>query len=149
MKTANHSKPKIFEFDPVISPVGSGLHYRVVEDFLFQYGGEIITVPKGFQSDWASVPRLFWRLVPPHQYPRSSLGHDWLYAAEYFPRKKCDLFFFDALKEEGACWLRRWAMYRAVRLGGGVVWNRHDIMAVDQLRQMAGLPLLKKHEIEI
>ncbi|TQE91889.1 MAG: DUF1353 domain-containing protein, partial [Spiribacter salinus] len=27
---------------------------------------QVITVPKGYRTDFASVPRFFWRLIPPY-----------------------------------------------------------------------------------
>lgn len=40
---------------------------------------QVITVPAGYDTDFASVPRLFWRILPPHgPYVPAAVVHDWL-----------------------------------------------------------------------
>lgn len=128
---------------PVISPIGDGLNIYIVNDFHFMADGEIYCIPEGFESDWASVPRVWWRIVPPHQYPHASLMHDFLYSAEVFDRRKCDDMFYDALRERGASIARAYAMWLAVRIGGATVWARHDRRKVNALREAAGLETIK------
>lgn len=88
-----------------------------------------IQVPTGFETDLASIPRLFRRLIPrggKHRLP--SIVHDFLYlcggdiSGEKFTRKECDLIFLDAMAECGVSWLTRHTMYRAVRVGGWASW---------------------------
>jgi hypothetical protein len=95
----------------------------------FQYGGW--TVPAGFVTDFASVPRFFWRLLPPAgngqaaAYGYAAVVHDWLYRRGYrFPsRKTCDAIFFDLMKAAGVAPWRRWAMYLAVRAFGWLCYK--------------------------
>ena len=68
-----------FYEDPVIMPIGDGLNILLVKDFHFIADGIPLFVPSSFESDWASVPRLWWRVVPPHQYPHCSIMHDFLF----------------------------------------------------------------------
>ena len=44
----------------------NGMTARLTQPFRVRTGaGRIIEVPAGFETDFASVPRLFWRMVPP------------------------------------------------------------------------------------
>lgn len=44
----------------------NGMTARLLQPFRVRTGaGRIIEVPAGFETDFASVPRLFWRVVPP------------------------------------------------------------------------------------
>jgi len=98
-----------------------------------------ITVLPGFVWDGASVPRFFWRLVgaPMNgKYVPAALLHDVLYAAEMFPREKCDAVFLEFMAQLGVAWWRRTAMYLAVRLGGGAVWAEHTSRSVAAARRL-------------
>jgi hypothetical protein len=51
-----------------------------------------ITVPEGFETDLASVPRLFWSIIPPFgKYNRAAIIHD------YMCRRGIDGFLCDAV----------------------------------------------------
>jgi len=83
-----------------------------------------ITVPAGFETDFASVPRAFWRIVPPWgEYSPAAVVHDYLYATALLPRAGADWVFLELMTELGVPWWKRQAMYRAVRLGGGFAWD--------------------------
>ena len=55
----------------------------LVDDLIvrFYLNGSIaeIVVPSGVKSDFASIPRLFWNILPPHRFALSSITHDYLY----------------------------------------------------------------------
>ena len=40
-----------------------------------------ITIPKGFETDFASIPRFLWSVFPPHwkPYREAAIVHDYLY----------------------------------------------------------------------
>lgn len=85
-----------------------------------------ITVPKGFVTDFASLPRVLWSLIPPTgQHAPAAVLHDYLYKTGRFTRAASDRFFLDAMKASGVSWTRRWMMYRGVRAGGGRAWRAH------------------------
>jgi len=85
-----------------------------------------IVVPTGFETDFASVPRIFWRVVPPWgRYSPAAVVHDYLYATAPVSRKEADKIFLEHMKTLKVKWWRRKAMYRAVRMGGGFAWNKH------------------------
>ena len=84
-----------------------------------------ISVPVGFVTDGASVPRIFWNIFSPFGvYFPAALIHDFLYSKssnqqhEGLTRKQSDQIFLGAMQELGVGWLTRRTIYRAVRLGG-------------------------------
>jgi len=87
--------------------------------------GRMITVPAGFETDFASVPRLFWRIIPPWgRYSSAAVVHDYLYATASVTRYEADRIFLDLMKRLGVPFWKRRLMYRAVRLGGWASWKR-------------------------
>jgi hypothetical protein len=78
---------------------------------------EWITVPKGFVTDLASVPRLplmHWFFGGRAR--RSAVLHDYLYVERRQRSFADEVFFVSMRNEEGP--LVRFAMYMGVRLGG-------------------------------
>jgi hypothetical protein len=116
---------------PLIVRDVDGTTWILDEPLVFaRAAGECITVPRGFDTDLASVPRLFWRVFPQSgQYNEAAVVHDWLYTHRRIGGRVIDRDEADAVLLEGMCalgcgWLQRTLIYRAVRLGGWVVWNR-------------------------
>ncbi|NCB64423.1 MAG: DUF1353 domain-containing protein [Clostridia bacterium] len=100
-----------------------------------------VTLLAGLQSDGASIPRLFWRVLY-HPFEvlilRRGLLHDGIYKAELFPRLTCDLIFRDYMAQERLipAW-RCEAIYRGVRIGGKYVWrNEHTAESVAEARRL-------------
>lgn len=93
-------------------------HYRGARD---EY-----TVPHGFITDGASVPRFFWWLCPPMQpcYLAAAVLHDYLYSTKPVDRKVADLTFYRVMIEDGEQMWRAYVMYRAVRWFGWIAWRR-------------------------
>ena len=90
---------------------------------------EFVTVPRGFRTDFASVPRLFWIIFPPDGlYTQSAVLHDYLYYKQIYTRKKSDLIFLEGMKVLGVSWWKRKAMYWAVRIASGIPWNKYKEM---------------------
>lgn len=79
-----------------------------------------ILVPVGFCSDFASIPRIFWIVIPPDgSYTAAAVLHDFLYDETDIPRSLADGIFLEAMKVSGTPWIARWMMWLAVRLFGG------------------------------
>lgn len=85
----------------------------------------IIYVPEGTETDFASIPRVFWRILPPWDSHRpAAIVHDHLYTAQTCTKDQADTVFLEAMEALGVPTWKRQAMYRAVQLFGGFVWNR-------------------------
>lgn len=85
-----------------------------------------ITVPEGFRTDLASIPRPFrnipW-LDPNGRSRRPAVLHDWLYAWQVRSKDFADNVLRDALRAEGA---NRWeagVFYYAVHWFGEMAWH--------------------------
>lgn len=84
-----------------------------------------LIVPEGFNNDLASIPQIFQNLIPvvgPQNWP--SVVHDWCYVNKWRTRKDCDELFLAGLKSVKVGWIKRNAMYSAVRLGGWFLWRK-------------------------
>ncbi len=81
---------------------------------------EVIRVPKGFETDFASIPYLAAGFIDPMgDNMEAAVIHDWLYAVgEPGQREKADTILLDALEQHHVDPVRRKLMYEAVRLGG-------------------------------
>ena len=103
-------------------------HWVVKKEFKVIIDGDpdkFVIIPKGFLTDGASVPRLFWGLLPPwgsygqaavlHDYLIESLSYDDHGVKIIIERKHADRIFSDAMKELGVGDLTRKTMYNAVR----------------------------------
>lgn len=92
----------------------------------------IFSAPQGFPTDFASVPRFFWRLIPPGGlYAGAAAIHDFLYKnrirerelGKKAARKEADLALLEGMKAAGVAKWRRGAMFRGVRTFGGRGWG--------------------------
>ena len=107
----------------VVSKVDKRL-WEVEREFTYYIGdeesNESVTVPEGFMTDFASIPRIFWTILPPDgEYTQAAVLHDYLYHTKIFDRKKCDAIFLEAMTVLNVPRWKRWIIYRAVRLFGG------------------------------
>lgn len=108
----------------------SGELWQTEREFEYHVGqedsGERIVVPKGFITDFASVPWPASMLIPMSgQYNQAAVLHDYLYSIQTLPRKRCDDIFLEAMTVLGVNVFKRQIMYRAVRIGGWMPWNDH------------------------
>lgn len=77
-----------------------------------------VCVPAGFATDYASIPRIFWRLWPHDECAEAAVIHDWLYSQPAVDRLFADAMLALVLALTGKPRLMRWAFYLAVRCGG-------------------------------
>ena len=94
---------------------------------------------KGFVFDGASIPRFFWRIIGhplDHEFIRAVLLHDGLYASELLAQALSDEAFLEFMKYyDDIGWLKRNAMHKAVRVGGGSVWKDHTPESIKEARK--------------
>ena len=105
--------------------------FQLTANFRYHSSVGTITIRKGFYTDGASVPKIFWNIFSPWgSYFSAALVHDWLYSKDStaaFPladRKEADLIFKEAMFNAGVGWVTRETVYRAVRLGGWASYKK-------------------------
>lgn len=116
--------------------VTSYLSYKweLFEEFYFYFNEEDkelgVTVPTGFITDFASVPRILWAIIAPTgRHTKAAVLHDYLYSTSStlnFTRKHCDKLFLEAMKILGVKKWKRVLMYRGVRLFGGKYYKQNQ-----------------------
>lgn len=71
--------------------------FKLLGDLIFVIGNHTVTVPKGFITDFASVPKKLWGLVGPYgRHTKAAVLHDWLYSSqskENFSKEVADKLF--------------------------------------------------------
>lgn len=91
----------------------------------FPAGADIIFVPKGTKTDFASVPRPFWVIFPPDGiYSQAAVLHDFLYTTQPRPKYEADFIFYQAMGVLGVDDATRGIMYKAVDVFGHFAWNK-------------------------
>ncbi len=101
------------------------------DDFAYEVGsegsGEVIAVPHGFVTDFASVPRVLWMIVAPWgRHGPAAVLHDF----GYWHHRPDDRRYWDDVFNEAMAVLEvhpivRSILYRAVRWFGGWAWRRN------------------------
>jgi len=116
---------------PVILEILPNRNYRVYEEFSFydtDDHNKLITVPKGFETNLASIPRLLWSIFPPNgEYSKAAIVHDYMYRTPSagFTQKEADKIFNDGMKVLSVATWRRKAVYAAVRVFGSHAYNMY------------------------
>jgi hypothetical protein len=101
---------------------------------------EEITIPAGFVTDLASIPRAVWSFYPPDgPWVKAAVVHDFLYYTqgdgEWYGRKgvsrrrpysraESDGILWEAMADRGVGWWARFVIWAAVRIGGWIGWAR-------------------------
>lgn len=71
--------------------------FKLLDDLTFVIGNHTVIVPKGFITDFASVPKKLWGLVGPYgRHTKAAVLHDWLYSSqskENFSKEVADRLF--------------------------------------------------------
>jgi len=114
--------------DELIIKYLNGRSFELVEPFKYYVGeelsNEVIIVPKGFKTDFASIPRVFWTIIgsPIGKYGKAAVIHDYLYYTKRYPRKRADQIFYEAMGVLKVDQWRRRSMFMAVRIAGWIPW---------------------------
>ena len=125
-----------FKTDLIVVPLADGKRWRLHEGFTYRCrtpGGTrgdwiTVTVPTGFVTDFASVPKIFQSILPAWgKYGKAAVVHDYLYQAtgihHWLTRKMADDIFYGAMVASGTKPWKAKVMYWAVRLFGRYSWK--------------------------
>ena len=115
-----------------------GKTWMVDEPFLYQVNeDEIVSIPVGFLTDFASIPRGLWNIFPPTgKYAPAAVVHDWLYQkrtvvnvetseSRFVKRGEADHILRQAMEPLGVGRAARWTIYMGIRPSGWVAWRRY------------------------
>jgi hypothetical protein len=103
---------------------GSSRVFRLIAPFRYHSSFGTIRVPQLFETDGASIPRMFWPIFSPIG---PALGaaviHDYLYTRQSrklhdFDRWEADDIFKEAMFNAGLPWTSREPIFLAVRMFG-------------------------------
>ncbi len=122
---------------PVLSPFADQSHWVLMEplEYWILDTNLVITVPRGFVTDFASIPKAFCQFLPSHgTYSRAAIVHDFLYWNQGCSRTQADRIMQIGMEESGVGESTRDTIHRAVRLGGGSAWR------ANQKERRAGTP---------
>lgn len=111
-----------------VSPFADGNNWFLTGDLYYEIGdtGAEVKVPKGFVTDFASIPRLFWTVLPKWgKHGAPAVVHDFLYWDQRCTRRQADAIMKIAMEESGVGPIRRWAIRSAVRMGGSFSWRKN------------------------
>ncbi len=115
-----------------IEDAGDGRHFILTAPLEYRTrGGAVVTVPTGFVTDLASIPRaLFIALPPIGKYDYAAVVHDYLYRTDSDPvvdQKTADLAILHGMEDapHPPNWLVRHLVYAGVRFGGGHAFHQH------------------------
>lgn len=104
--------------------------------YVHKASGRTFYVPKGFKTDFASIPRIFWNIIAPigkHTLP--SVLHDYLYeygASLGISRKEADKIFWDAMIDSHVAQITANVMWFCVRVFAKSRYNtRNDLLSLD------------------
>lgn len=85
-----------------------------------------VTVPIGFVTDFASIPRIFWSLFRPdglYTYP--AIVHDYLYWTQTTSKDVADRVFRFGMEDIGVEAATITTLFEAVSLGGQSAWDEN------------------------
>lgn len=105
--------------------------WELAKDVKYYIGNSPITLPKGFKTDFASIPTMFQNIIKVNgKHRKAALLHDYLYSINgsvgwnKLTREQCDVLFLKEMERANVKWLKRKVMYRMVRWCGGKAWDK-------------------------
>jgi hypothetical protein len=101
-----------------------------------------VTVPKGFVTDLASIPQIFFSLLRPDgEYAYPAIIHDYLYWEQPISREDADEIFKLAMQDFKVNAAAKWLIHQTVRWGGGFAWaNNAEAKAGGEKRILKRFP---------
>lgn len=110
--------------------IGGRPVYKITEKFSLSLCGKgygiYVDVPEGFDTDFASVPRLLWFIYHPDGgAAKAAVLHDFMYRKRCnFSRIIADAVYLDAMRLLGVPFWKRYTMYLGVRLFGWLSFKK-------------------------
>lgn len=122
---------------PKLTVFNDGVYFLLLAELVYEIAstGLTVTVPKGFVTDFASIPAPFRAFLSPvGQHGRAAIVHDYLYWQQECNREQSDQIMLLAMTESGVSYVTRHAIHQAVRRFGLPAWGGNEA------DRKAGLP---------
>jgi hypothetical protein len=107
--------------------------FVLAQKFTVQVDEDLFVVPQGFQTDFASIPRIFWGIAAPFDYKNiaPAILHDYQYSCpNNLSRSKIDSIFYSSLIDNRVNPIVAYVFWLAVRIGGLTHFNKDNHCAV-------------------
>jgi len=136
----------VFTSTLLVSPLSDGRTWVLMRVFGYDVGtegsGDHIDVSIGFQTDFASIPRPFWIILPKWgKYGNAAVIHDWLYWTQERSRKASDDILLEGMEVLNVGKITRYPIFWAVRAFGWIAWLRNQADRAEGFdRVLAQLP---------
>lgn len=117
----------------VVEPLGDGVNWEVYNPFDYQSDtlDTTISIAKGFITDGASIPRIFWNILDPTgPYFQAAVVHDYLYRCQKFTRHQSDDVLLEGMWVLNCKFREYCVIYVMVRLFGWNAWKRDGKRAI-------------------
>ena len=127
-----------------VSPLADGRTWVLLEPFQYDVGaersGDSVVVPALFMTDFASIPRPLWSILPQWgRYGNAAVVHDFGYWTQTRPRAQVDRIFLEGMQVLGVGTVTRHIIYWAVRGFGWLAWM------ADRRRRRRGVSMIALH----
>lgn len=112
-----------------VSPFADGTYWFLTSTLNYEIEDTDVTVevPRGFVTDFTSIPRPFWSILPRWgSYGPPAVVHDFLYWDQQCSREQADKIFLAAMKESNVGSVREYLIHKAVRWGGSFSWDSNS-----------------------
>lgn len=107
---------------------GDGTNFMLVNpmEYEIKSTGQVITVPAGFVTDFATVPWYArWRISPLGKHSVAAIVHDYLYWEQRCTRDEADRILREAMGEYGSSVADQEIVYYAVSYGAQSAWDEN------------------------
>jgi hypothetical protein len=107
---------------------GDGTNFMLVNPMFYEIKrtGQMITVPAGFVTDFASVPWYArWRISVLGKHSIAAIVHDYLYWEQRCTREEADAILREAMDEYGSSSADQTIVYYAVKYGAQSAWDEN------------------------
>lgn len=96
-------------------------------DFKIIVDDEMITIPKGFDTDYSSYPFFSRMIVRFDRVDVAGVVHDWLYRRQGVSRREADrIWRLIAMHgDKSANLFQGWISWAGLRVGGWIAWKSH------------------------
>lgn len=128
------------------SPLPDGRQFCIRNPQGYRYlsdvpGVGVITVPKGFVTDYASIPEFLWAILPPWgRYGPASIPHDWMYWEQTWAKEQADLVLKEASLLLGVREELVNMIYSAVQKFGDAAWKANARLKASGYKRMVLSP---------